>query len=519
MSFYLGLDASTQSMSCMVIDVDTNEIVYENSINFGSALPQYNSTSGFLHNEDPLIKHADPLMWVESLDLLFSKMKEDNYDLSKIKAISGSGQQHGSVYLGNGYKEAFNFSPEQDLKSQIEPILSRKTAPIWMDSSTTEECNEIAEAIGAERVLSISGSQAIERFTGPQIRKFFKEDTRSYAATERIHLVSSFLASILVGGDAPIDLGDGAGMNLLSLADANWSPELLEATAPDLKDKLLDPVPGGTKIGEVCSYFVSKYGFNSNTEVYAWSGDNPCSLVGLGATAPGTAVISLGTSDTFFGAMSQPKTDPKGYGHVFGNPAGGFMSLICFKNGSLAREAIANKFSFDWDQFSKALSEETSPGNAGDMMLPFFEAEITPRTGECGPQYFGSSSFINGEHAAKQIRAVVEAQAMNMRIHSEWMGDKPTTILMTGGASKNTELLQVFTDVFGATLKRLSTANTAAMGAAFMAAENAGAMSYEELFEKFCKVDPEFIEPNPQSTQIFETLLPQFEKHLEDLLV
>ena len=43
------------------------------------------------------------------------------------------------------------------------------------------------------------------------------------------------------------------------------------------------------------------------------------SLVGCGAEKPGTAVVSLGTSDTFFAAMDEFRTDPDGYGHVFGN--------------------------------------------------------------------------------------------------------------------------------------------------------------------------------------------------------
>jgi xylulokinase len=72
----------------------------------------------------------------------------------------------------------------------------------------------------------------------------------------------------------------------------------------------------------------------------------------MGATTPGNVVISLGTSDTFFAAMPGPKTDPGGFGHVFGNPAGGFMSLICFRNGSLAREALRDRLGLDWSPSS-----------------------------------------------------------------------------------------------------------------------------------------------------------------------
>ena len=48
---------------------------------------------------------------------------------------------------------------------------------------------------------TIHRSRAFERFTGPQIRKFAREDPSAYARTERIHLVSSFLASLLAGAD------------------------------------------------------------------------------------------------------------------------------------------------------------------------------------------------------------------------------------------------------------------------------------------------------------------------------
>ena len=129
-------------------------------------------------------------------------------------------------------------------------------------------------------------------------------------------------------------------MNLLNLVSGDWDQDLLEATAPDLRGKLPPAQPSATVAGKVSGFFVEKYGLNPGCEVVLFSGDNPCSLVGMGASRPGKVVISLGTSDTLFAAMPEPRTDPKGFGHVFGNPMGGFMSLICFLNGSLARERV-----------------------------------------------------------------------------------------------------------------------------------------------------------------------------------
>ena len=97
-------------------------------------------------------------------------------------------------------------------------MLSRRTSPIWMDSATSAECAEITRAAGGEeRVVALTGSRAIERFTGPQIRKFYQDSPADWARTCEIHLVSSFMASLLTAPSVPIDLGDGAGMNLLDL--------------------------------------------------------------------------------------------------------------------------------------------------------------------------------------------------------------------------------------------------------------------------------------------------------------
>ena len=186
---------------------------------------------------------------------------------------------------------------------------------------------------------------------------------------------------------------------------------------------------------------MKKYGFSPGTPVIAFTGDNPSSLVGMGASRPGTAVISLGTSDTVFAAMAAPRTDPRGYGHVFGNPAGGFMALACFANGSLAREEIAHRFGLDWDAFADAILTRTRPGNAGNLLLPYFVPEITPRLPVPVVRWFGSDAFVSGREPHAAARAVVETQALSLRLHSRWIGEDMDPILVTGGASRNRGIL------------------------------------------------------------------------------
>src|SRR4029077_6014776 len=206
MGRFLGLDSSTQSLTALIVDTDSGQVIADRSVAFGERLPQYRSPKGFLPNDDPRIRHSDPLMWVEALELLLDDLREAGVDPGRVPGISGAGQQHGSVYLGRSLDQTDGWSSGTSLCDQVRPLLSRATAPIWMDSSTSPECAEISAAAGGDaRMLALTGSRAIERFTGPQIRKFWKDDPAGWERTVEVHLVSSFIASLLTGTSAPID--------------------------------------------------------------------------------------------------------------------------------------------------------------------------------------------------------------------------------------------------------------------------------------------------------------------------
>ena len=507
MSFYLGLDSSTQSLKAEIIDAEDGKVICSESVNFGKDLPEYNCPNGFLDNPDPLVKHADPLMWLAALDLLFSRLQKQHAPLAEVKGISGSGQQHGSVYLNDNFEKIVAaLSPSKSLAAQLAPALSRRTSPIWMDRATSAECAELQQRFG-HRMQQDTGSPAIERFTGPQIRKFMKDEPENYKNTAVVHLVSSFMASILCGKSAAVDFGDGAGMNLLNLKTLKWDQEIAEFTAPGLPGKLPPAVSSNAIAGGLSPYF-AKYGFTPETPVAVWSGDNPCSLVGVGASEPGVAVISLGTSDTFFAAMRDFKTDPAGYGHVFGNPAGGFMSLICFTNGSLAREKIKAECKVSWDDFDR-LAELAPPGS-GNLLLPYFVAESTPLVLTPGVKYHGSAEFCSGKSdSSVKIRAILESQALSMKLHSRWIGEDFKRIRVTGGASGCRSFRQILADVFQAEIEQIAIPDSAGIGAALRAANAIGRIPFSVLYRKFTAA-VESTKSNPANAVIYDHALQEY---------
>lgn len=499
MAYYLGIDSSTQSLKGLVIDPSAGRIVGDASVNFKADLPQYNCPDGVLANADPLVKHADPLMWLAALDLMLARLQKSGVDMAQVAAIGGDGQQHGSVYLNSSFPNALaELQRTALLPEQLKGTLARSSAPIWMDSSTSAECRELDAAFGA-RLQTDTGSPAIERFTGPQIRKFAKAEPERYAQTARIHLVSSFLCSVLIGKDAPIDSGDGAGMNLLNLKTGTWDADIAAFTAPGLAAKL--PRVGNGVAGALHPYF-GKYGLRAGIPVAVWTGDNPASLVGTGAWGAGVAVVSLGTSDTFFAALDTFRTDPEGCGHVFGNPAGGCMSLACFKNGSLARDRVRKDAGVEWEFFDKTAFEKTPPGNGGRLALPWFEAEITPPV--LTPGLRANFDFAAAAPEVR-VRAAVEGQVLALRRHAQWIGTFKH-IRVTGGASKSPGIRQTLADVFQARVESIAVADSAALGGAMLAA-HADGVPLAQMTAAFSPVTAT-CEPRPEHAAVYDSLLP-----------
>jgi len=197
---------------------------------------------------------------------------------------------------------------------------------------------------------------------------------------------------------------------------------------------------------------------------------------------------------------------------VFGSPTGDYMTLICFKNGSLAREKIRDDYGIkDWDKFGEALTA-TPPGSNGGILLPWFEAEIVPRVNKPGIHRFD----LDEKDAAANCRAIVEAQMMTMRLHSQWMKVAPDRIFATGGASQDSPILQIMADVMNCRVLRIEVSKSAALGAALRAAHGWLAQAgekpkWEKVVAGFTNPIPNSeIRPAPKAARIYDQLIKKY---------
>ena len=293
----------------------------------------------------------------------------------------------------------------------------------------------------------------------------------------------------------------------MDLGACQWWPEAVDSTAGGLAVKLPTIAPASAVVGTLSEYWQKRHGLPP-ANVIAWSGDNPCSLVGTGLVREGRIAISLGTSDTVFGLMREPRVDRTGTGHVFGAPTGEYMGLTCFKNGSLAREAVRDAFGLSWDAFSEAL-RRTAPGNSGRILLPWFEPEITPPVLTPGVHRYG----LDADDLDANVRGVIEGQQMALALHSRWMNVTIDSIHATGGAAANRDILQVMADVFGADVYQLQVGNSAALGAALRAlhggaAAEGQAIPWDDVVKDFAEpLAASRLHPDPSRHALYRDLI------------
>jgi xylulokinase len=173
---FLGLDLSTQSLTAVVVKPATGDL-HRHAIHFDSCYPSYQTTDGVIISDDPRVSHVDPRMWIEALDDMLDWLNQKGLS-REIGGIGVSAQQHGTVYLNQNFNTVLSqLDPSKSFTVQLKGVFSRNISPIWMDSSTKEECREISKSLGGDiNVARLTGSAAIERFAASQIRKFWKEN-------------------------------------------------------------------------------------------------------------------------------------------------------------------------------------------------------------------------------------------------------------------------------------------------------------------------------------------------------
>lgn len=158
--YYLGVDIGTQSLKAACISA-TGSVVCQCAVVYDEEFPEFGTKGGMIVDEQTSRAIAPVDLWLQALDLLLLRLKQTGVDLSKVKAVSGAAQQHGSIYWREATKLK-ELDATLPLAGQVSNLLSLPFAPIWADSSTTKECAELEASYGGpEEVARLTGNGSI----------------------------------------------------------------------------------------------------------------------------------------------------------------------------------------------------------------------------------------------------------------------------------------------------------------------------------------------------------------------
>ena len=154
------------------------------------------SSTAFLTSARGVV-HSAPLMWAEALDLLLQTLADQGHDLGTVRAsrrqrsaaryrLSQRQRRPGlsaSVVLASRSKTS---SPPS---SPAQLLRSGWTLPRLRNAPKSKRASA-----GAMHSIALTGNAAFERFSGPQIRKFYQTEPDCLRGYQRISAWSALMS-------------------------------------------------------------------------------------------------------------------------------------------------------------------------------------------------------------------------------------------------------------------------------------------------------------------------------------
>ncbi|MFC1500182.1 xylulokinase [Candidatus Zixiibacteriota bacterium] len=429
---FAGLDVSTQSCKIVVIDLEEERVIHLDSVNYDDDLPHFGTRDGVIQEVGEGISESDPTMWIEAVELILQRLMASEFDQKEILSLSVSGQQHGLVALDGAGN------------------LARNRSKLWNDFSTTEECRLLTERVGGpKRMIEEVGNSQRTGYTAPKILHMLRNEPGVYAESATLFLVHNYINWYLTGaadgGISVMEPGDTSGMALWNPVTRAWSPEVLKAIDPGLREKLPPVEPSDRSIGTISPALADRFGLSPLCRIDAGSGDNMYGAIGTGNFRPGIVTVSLGTSGTAYSFTDEPFVDPTGEIASFCDSTGHWLPLLCVSNMANGYNAVIERYGMNHEDFDDVISMTTA-GNEGRLLIPWYEGERTPDLPLASPIMFGFG--LDGLNRESFCRAVLEGHVHNLCAGFTRMPVEPTVIHLTGGLANSSSWCQMIADVF-----------------------------------------------------------------------
>src|SRR5690606_4196524 len=197
MSYVLGMDVSTTATKALLVD-QSGSVAGVGSVEYPYETPR------------PLWSEQDPAHWWDgAVGAIRRALEATGVSPDDVVGVGLTGQMHGSVLL--------------DAAGEVV-----RPAILWNAQRTEEECDELRRRVGKDRLIEITGNDALTGFTAPKLLWVQRHEPDNWARVRHVLLPKDYVQYRLTGEFAT-DVADGSGTILFDLARRTWSEELLEA--------------------------------------------------------------------------------------------------------------------------------------------------------------------------------------------------------------------------------------------------------------------------------------------------
>lgn len=386
--------------------------------------------------------------------------------VSDIKGLGLSGQMHGLVMLDKD---------DRVLRNSI----------IWCDQRTQAECDEITNIVGAKRLIEITANPALTGFTASKIRWVQKSEPQIYEKTAKIMLPKDYIRYMLTGEFAT-EVSDASGMQLMNIAERNWSDEVLQKL--NIDKSLLGKMYESHEItGRICEQAAKLTGLKVGTPVVGEAGDQAAAAIGNGIVKSGTVSSTIGTSGVVFASTDNISIDKLGRVHTFchaipntwhimGVTQGAGLSLKWFRDNFCTEEkSVAENMQIDPYVLMDKIAETAESGCEGVIYLPYLMGERTPHL---DPYARGVFFGLSAKHTkAHLLRAVMEGVVFSLKDCMEIIKEMDVNVnkvIASGGGGKSRLWRQMQADMFGIDVSTINSAEGGALGVAILAGMGTG---------------------------------------------
>lgn len=261
MTLHIGIDLGTSGIKAVLIE-DLSRVISVAALPVAVSRPQVGWSE------------QDPDLWVQTVFACLDQLAQTApREMAAVRGIGLSGQMLAALVL------------DADLR----PL---RPAMLWNDQRALAECAELLAAV-PDIGLRTNGTPD-PGITAPKLLWLRRHEPAVMDRARMLMLTKDYVRLALTG-DVATEPSDAGGTQLLDVATGRWDAALCAAAGWDPAH--LPPVlDSWAEAGRLRPDLLSRWGMTGPVAVAAGAGDNMGSTLGAGGTAPGDAVLTIGTS-------------------------------------------------------------------------------------------------------------------------------------------------------------------------------------------------------------------------------